>query len=269
MAGEVVRSKVEMKTFRSLVMSALVIATIGSFAAPAFAHAAYKSSDPPDDGQVASPPGEVTATFTEPLANGSFLEITDPCGERVDGGDVRIVGYDMSVSMSGAAAGRYTVFFRAFSTLDPHVTEGIFDFTATSGEPCAGEEPPETAASGDGSGGAPSGGGQHPAGHSASGSSSTASGDSSSAAPSGKPAARAGSGSAPNRDRDGAGRNGSRTAESVGQQVDLAASEDGNETVPSVWEGIRLEPFLTGLLLAAIIGAAGGKVYAGIMGPRA
>jgi methionine-rich copper-binding protein CopC len=257
-----------MKTFRWLVMSALVIATIGAFAAPAFAHAAYKSSNPPDDGQVASPPGEVTATFTEPLATGSFLQITDPCGERVDGGDVRIVGYDMSVSMSGAAAGRYTVFYRAFSTLDPHVTEGTFGFTATSGDACAGEQTPaDQTASGDSSGGAPSGGGQHPAGHAGSGRSSTAAGDTSSAAPTGKPAARARPGSAPKSDRDGAGRNGSRTAESVGQQVDLAASED--ETGPSVWEGIRLEPFLTGLLLAAIIGAAGGKVYAGIMGPRA
>jgi hypothetical protein len=51
--------------------------------------------------------------------------------------------------------------------------------------------------------------------------------------------------------------------------VDLAAEDEPQLEAPSVWEGIRLEPFLTGLLLAAIIGAAGGKMYAGIMGPRA
>ena len=48
----------------------------------------------------------------------------------------------------------------------------------------------------------------------------------------------------------------------------LAASDQEQEPKP-VWDGIELDSFLTGLLLAAIIGAAGGKIYAGIMGPRA
>jgi len=253
-----------MKTLRSLVLSTLVIAMIAAFAAPAFAHAAYKSSDPPDNGQVAGPPGEVTATFTEPLANGSFLEITDPCGERVDGGDVRIVGYDMSVSMSGAAAGRYTVFYRAFSTLDPHVTEGTFGFTATAGESCAGEEPSEEPDDpGDDTSTATESqdGSSNPASTAESGEDDSSGSVGADGGTRRRPAKAT---VAKKEDRPGAS---ARVANATGA-APLAAEAD-EEGAPSVWDGIRLEPFLTGLMLAAIIGAAGGKVYAGIMGPRA
>lgn len=255
-----------------LPLTAVVIATIAALTAPAAAHAAYKSSDPPDDGRVSSPPGEVTATFSEPLAGGSFLEITDPCGARVDGGDVRIVGYDMSVSMSGTAAGRYTVFYRAHSTLDPHVTQGTFGFTATSGETCAEDEGPSGQNnSGGGSSGAGSsgGGGSGSAATQSSGGGNGSSGDTAGteAGSGGREGQRTGN----DRDRSasgsGSGRSRARTAEN---EVGLAAADDPEQQeTRSVWEGIRLEPFLTGLLLAAIIGAAGGKMYAGIMGPRA
>lgn len=257
-------------------MMAVAVATIAALAAPAVAHAAYKSSDPPDDGRVSSPPSEVTATFSEPLAGGSFLEITDPCGDRVDGGDVRIVGYDMSVSMSGAAAGRYTVFYRAHSTLDPHVTQGTFGFTAASGDSCAGDEGPS---------------GQNSSGSASSGSASSGDGGSgSAAAQSSSGGSDSGDGSSDRvsstekgsdeRQRSDGGKNRNRSATASGSgpggtrggrddEVDLAAADEPQLEAPSVWEGIRLEPFLTGLLLAAIIGAAGGKMYAGIMGPRA
>lgn len=243
-----------------------VIAAIGAMATPAWAHAAYKSSDPPDRGQVSSPPGEVTATFTEPLGGGSFLQITDPCGQRVDGGDVRIVGYDMSVSMSGSAQGRYAVDYRAHSTLDPHVTEGTFSFTVTSGETCAGEqESPDqdeparerTDRGGDHTGSA-HGAGSDPA--------VTTRSPRGPREQTSEGSSRSRSGGAGNGARPGRGES-SRSLASD-DDVQLAAEEDEAEA-PSVWEGIRLEPFLTGLLLAAIIGAAGGKMYAGIMGPRA
>lgn len=269
MPGEVVRWMKDMKTLRIVPMLAVAIAVIAGLAAPAAAHAAYKSSDPPDAGQVSSPPGEVTATFSEPLAGGSFLEVSDPCGTRVDEGDVRIVGYDMSVSMSAAAAGRYTVFYRAFSTLDPHVTEGTFGFTAISGDACTGEAGPSgPAAPPEGSAGG--GGADEPREASVASGGSTSRDAGSDRTPRAGSPARAESGPASVRTGGKAAvgeRDKVRTGAGEGE-VDLAASPEEDESEPSVWDGIRLEPFLTGLLLAAIIGAAGGKMYAGIMGPR-
>lgn len=255
-----------MRVLKPLLTLALAAAAAAALVAPALAHAAYKSSDPPDDGQVSSPPAEVTATFTEPLAEGSFLQITDPCGERVDGGDVRIVGYDMSVSMTGAAAGRYTVFYRAFSTLDPHVTEGTFGFTASGGDGCAAPAPPsDQRGSTDGGSNATDDGSRSDDGSSgpvdvrSAGSEASSRTDRASAARSdrGSPNSQ---GTARKRSGTGSG--------SEQDDVRLAAETEETKS-PSVWDGIRLEPFLTGLLLAAIIGAAGGKMYAGIMGPRA
>ncbi len=55
--------------------------------APAWGHAAYTGSDPPDEGTVARPPSEVWAEYSEPIGPGSYLKIYDPCGARVDNGD--------------------------------------------------------------------------------------------------------------------------------------------------------------------------------------
>lgn len=242
----------------------------------ASAHAAYKGSDPPDNGKVGSPPSRVTAEFTEPLAGGSYLQVTDPCGDRVDGDDVSISGYTMSVSMSGDVAGRYVVFYRAHSQLDPHVTQGEFDFSATSGGRCAGSEPDAATGSGSGGGGGGGGGSGGSGGGSASGDTTAA--PSASTGSSG--AGSSGSGGTRQSANNGSrGRNGgdpSTRRDHSGFQPKRATvpniappeqREDAEK--PSVWDGIRLEPFLTGLLLASIIGAAGGKIYAGIMGPRA
>jgi hypothetical protein len=36
----------------------------------------------------------------------------------------------------------------------------------------------------------------------------------------------------------------------------------------SIWDGIPLGDFAISLVVAALIGAAGGRIYAGIVGPR-
>ncbi len=195
----------------------------------ASAHAAYESSTPANGATVSSPPSGVTAEFTEPLAEGSYLRVFDPCGDQVDNGDVQIVGYEMSVSMSASTAGTYRVGFFALSRLDPHDTSGEFSFDVTRGEACSGDRAGRSSRStergrGDGEQGA-RGGSKRPRG-------------------------------------GGPGRS----------SVDVALAADAQETKvvqASAWEGIPTRPFLAGLALAALIGAAGGKIYAGIMGPRA
>ncbi len=236
-------------------------------ATPAWGHAAYKDSDPADGATVSSAPSNVTAEFTEPLAGGSYLKVYDPCGRQVDAGDVSMVGYEMSVSMSGTAAGAYRVHFRAHSQLDPHVTEGDFGFTATEGEPCLGAETGTGTGSDQGSGGGSGDGGDSGAetvstATGGGGSSSTDAGAGGGGGGAGGGGANAGPGARratfpkPGRER--------------AQVPNIAAGRDDQaDEERSVWDGIRLESYLTGLLLAAVIGAAGGKIYAGIMGPRA
>ena len=228
----------------------------------ALGHAAYKSSEPGDRATVDSAPSRVTAEFTEPLADGSYLQVTDPCGAGVDAGDVNIVGYEMSVSMSGDKAGRYSVFYKAFSRLDPHVVEGTFSFTATSGASCPSAEE-ELVASEGGKEAAPrsaGGGGQAPSSGGGVEVAQASSND------------RAGEGGARSASRSGTG----GSSQPPGREPtsatvpNLAAPEETETPRPTgALEGIPLGPFVVSLLLAALIGAAGGKIYAGIMGPRA
>ena len=241
-------------------MTCLVPALLALAATPAGAHAAYKSSEPGSEETVASAPPRVTAEFTEPLAEGSYLRVTGPCGERVDAGDVEIVGYEMSVSMSGDHAGRYVVAFRAFSRLDPHVTQGEFFFTATEGDACAGSEPapasePEEQAGSDRSGSD----GDDAVTSAAPGAGDDASGEPQAAFETDRPGR--GAGIRPGRPFKLA----PERAVVPNLQVAAAREDEGS----GVWDGIPIASFVTGLLLAAVIGAAGGKIYAGIMGPRA
>lgn len=248
-----------------------LLAGLVTSAGVASAHAAYKSSDPADGATVSSPPSRVTAEFTEPLADGSYLQVTDPCGARVDAGDVSIVGYEMSVSMSGSRSGRYTVFYKAFSRLDPHVVEGTFEFTATSGSSCSPpEDDPEP--SGDSSGSSGSGGSNEPerSGGSDAGSSSRSTQ---------VDLAQGGAGGDDRRTRRASGERSDRSQRTSGvpgrppssARVPniTAPEEDGKARDDSVYDGIPMGSFAVSLLFAGLIGAAGGKIYAGIMGPRA
>jgi methionine-rich copper-binding protein CopC len=106
------------------------------FSGTGMAHAAYEYSEPNDGDKVSSPPAEVMANYTEPLSEGSYLKVYDPCGDKVDSGDVRIFNDEMTVSMEGDKSGSYRVDWLAISDIDPHSTRGSFTFTATSGETC-------------------------------------------------------------------------------------------------------------------------------------
>lgn len=246
-----------------LLVAASLVALLAALPGVASAHAAYKSSDPADGSSVSAAPSRVTAEFTEPLADGSFLQITDPCGSRVDGGDVSIVGYEMSVSMSGSRSGTYTVFYKALSQLDPHVVEGTFTFDVSSGEGCeppAEEPPPERTDPG------PSEDAQE---------TSTRDDDPLLAQ------ADAGGGGGRRGPAGGGGdfeieRSVRRSSRPPGKEPiaakvpNIAAPQPTDqEEGSSVYDGIPMGSFVISLLLAALIGAAGGKIYAGIMGPRA
>lgn len=247
----------------------LAVAAIVAAAPPAaLAHAAYKSSDPADRSTVASPPSRVTAEFTEPLTDSSSLSVFDPCGNQVDNGDSSPRGYEMSVTMSADKAGRYTVQFQAQSALDSHVTSGSFTFTSSGGDPCPGSEPPpepktgggsgsDGGGSGDGTEPAP-GGGTSQAGADPGGSAGAVGNDGSG----GGAPAKAGTGRSERPGRGARSGGGSRT----GSPVAFQPARDRAPDEPAPWD-LPLSGVVMAFVLCVLIGAAGGRVYAGIVAP--
>ena len=242
---------------RFCVIAAGVTAILGASVTGASAHAAYSGSNPPDESVVSTPPSEVTAEFTEPPAEGSSLSIVDECGRRVDNGDSANSGFEIRVTMSSTSKGTYTVSYRVTSGYDSHVTTGEFTFSSSGGDDCAGEEVVER----DGDEGTdenPGGGGSRDDG-------SVAREREGSGAVGGETSQGRSDREARRNDRrpGGRGRSGGDGA------IDRAARpplEPARDRAP--WDGIALQDFLVGMALAVLIGAAGGKVYAGIVGPR-
>jgi hypothetical protein len=236
----------------------------------AYAHAAYESSDPANESTVSSPPSRVTAEFTEPVVDDSRLEVFDPCGEQVDNGDSLVAADRITVSMSADKQGTYRVHFSVVSSVDGHPTSGDFIFTSSGGAPCPAEEPAEEEEpSGGGSGGGNEGAGGNS--EPGSGSAGETGGD------------QTGTGSARRADgrraiqRSSGDNRGPRSVEDRVKasrverepgDVASAPTAISMSGVAGIWEGIDLSQFLIALLVAAVIGAAGGFVYAGIMGPK-
>jgi methionine-rich copper-binding protein CopC len=244
----------------------LAVWLVGAIVAThAGAHAAYKASNPADESSMTQAPGEIWAEYTEPLQEGSWMKVFDPCGDQVDAGDVRVEGYRMYISMSGATQGTYKVTWLAASAIDPHTTKGTFVFTVTQGESCPGEEPAREGEPESGSDPGPDGGGDAP----------EQSSDDDAVSSDGAPVSSGDdSRSKVERDRD-AGRNGSGSARSRDDRGDdevLAQREtDGGAPAdepsqPGLLTGIPIGGLALALAIAAAIGAAGGFIYAGIMG---
>lgn len=253
----------------------LAILLLAVAAPAAQAHAAYESSDPADGATVASPPSRVTADFTEPLVDGSRLEVYDPCGERVDNGDSLVAGDRLTVTMSADKQGAYSVRFSVVSAVDGHPTNGDFGFTSSGGAPCGGEpeqeqeQPNEEPAGGGAGSGSGGGGGSGGSSESAASSSSTAGGGSSKEGASNERGASnsRGRNQPAGRDQRGSEPPARRLAAPKARVANIQpASAPGGAKQPRVWDGIPTGTFAVGLLLSAVIGAAGGKIYAGIMG---
>ncbi len=246
-----------------IVVAALAGALFGAFAAgPAQAHAAYKDSDPPDEATISQAPSEIWAEFTEPVSDASYLKVFSPCGDQVDDENSRADGYRIYITMSGNTSGEYRVEFFANSSIDTHNTRGEFTFTVTDGKACPGadtekevvkNERERNARDQDSNVGATTGGSDTSGG-------AVAAGDSR--------GQRRDSDPRHARHRDhGTGRKPARADR--GQQP-IAAPGDPNSQKDAdrsnIFTGIPIGGLLIALAFAALIGAAGGFIYAGIMG---
>lgn len=231
------------------ILSVLVVPSV------AWAHAAYKDSDPKDEATVASPPSSVWAEYTEPLQDGSNLEVYDPCGTRVDNDDTSITAYRMEVTMSADKAGTYSVRWVAASAVDPHVTRGTFTFSVTDGDTCDVATAPED----DGQQRGNTSRGNNSA-------SSVDTADAGAATTDRRERSQTERAQGPNaRERAGARQNAAAVNDTGLVQAQDTESEVGSD---GIWDGIPMDGFALALAIAAAIGAAGGRIYANIMGPR-
>lgn len=110
----------------------LVLFGLLAFAQHVSAHAILVRSDPEPNVSIENAPARVNVWFTESLEPGfSRLQVIDANGRQVDQNDSRVESSDatqMSVGLGALPRGVYSVAWRALSTVDGHVTRGVFSF---------------------------------------------------------------------------------------------------------------------------------------------
>lgn len=139
---------------RVLLVAVLLLLPLVGPAAPAQAHANMVGSDPPANAVIGKMPPELILWFTEaPELRFSEVQVVGPDGQRVDNGDLHVHGGDPRVSGIDARpgdprvlgvttkpnlpGGTYTVVWKVLSSVDGHVTRGLYAFSV--GAPSATE----------------------------------------------------------------------------------------------------------------------------------
>lgn len=115
---------------RLLAVLGLLVVVLGSWAAPASAHASLVTTSPADDALLDEAPETITLTFTEGVAvQADGVRVLDANGDRVDAGEASASGSTVSAPLrSGIGDGGYVVAWRAVSE-DGHPINGAFAFS--------------------------------------------------------------------------------------------------------------------------------------------
>ena len=243
---------------RIVFVTAVAAIALASFPAVAQAHPAYKASSPAANASVSQPPTEVWVEFTEMIDDGS-ITIYDPCGDRADHGEdeMNLTNDRVTTGAHGDKSGTYRVEWSVLGS-DGHNTRGEFTFTSTGGDACPGaeeeEEPEEERPRERVREERPTSDNEDSIG--SGGSDSDRDGD--------RSVVRG-------RNRENDTRQKRPTVKVQREQRDLAQQPtDPSEPAgdKGIWDGIPMGDFLMALGVAALIGAAGGRIYAGIVGPR-
>ena len=96
------------------------------------------SSEPAAGSEHHQPPGEVSASFSEPLDASSEFHVLDECGNKLNG-STSVFGNEMSTDISRTPSGTYTVHYSAVGLGGVSgTTEGAFDFVVHGGKSCDG-----------------------------------------------------------------------------------------------------------------------------------
>ena len=246
---------------KRILLAAMAALLLSCLSGTAWAHPAYKDSDPKAGATVPTPPTELWVEFTESIEDG-YVHVYDPCGERVDHGEPErnLTNDRITVGTHGDKAGAYRVEWEVLGS-DSHVTRGEFSFSSSDGDTCPveDEDDPET----------------EPEQPSNNDDDRTDTDTDPTTDDPRSPQERADAAESEQRDRtersDSPRRQDAPTDERDGDNDAVAQDQtiDAQETAAKgIWDGIPMGDFAIALVVAALIGAAGGRIYAGILGPR-
>ena len=121
--------------------------------APALGHGDLQGTSPEDGTTVGKRPERITITLTEAPSRGAEARATDGCKRGVPAG-VAVDGSDIVLTIDGGEPGKWTVSYRAVSSVDGHQTKGKFGFTVSGKKDCSreAEAPDDQIDAGDGPG---------------------------------------------------------------------------------------------------------------------
>ena len=125
---------------RVLVIAALSAAALVVAASPAAAHADLLETNPSPGEVLTKPPKVITLTFTEPVeTTARSVRVYGTDEQRVDDGEINVVGNTVRVPVPELDEGAYVVTWRVTST-DAHPIEGAFTFQVGTAGNASGRE---------------------------------------------------------------------------------------------------------------------------------
>lgn len=111
------------------VMVVLGLAPVAASAlAPPVAHARLKASNPVEGSVLAQAPTAVVLTFSREVSAPAAVAVTSPDGSRAGSGEPVVRGAEVSLPVTAAKEGTYTVGYRVV-TVDGHTIEGSYRFS--------------------------------------------------------------------------------------------------------------------------------------------
>jgi methionine-rich copper-binding protein CopC len=117
---------------------ALIALAVAGLSAVAYAHGEVRSTSPKADAVVESPPKRIAVRLTEAPSQDAVVRAKDGCGKQIVT-TVSVAQATITGAVTdGAQPGRWTVSWRAISTVDGHPTEGKFAFTVNGVTDCSG-----------------------------------------------------------------------------------------------------------------------------------
>jgi methionine-rich copper-binding protein CopC len=95
---------------------------------PPATHARLKASNPVEDSVLAQAPASVVLTFSRDVSAPAAVAVTSPSGDPVGSGEPVVLGTEVSLPVTAAEEGTYTVGYRVV-TVDGHTIEGSYQFS--------------------------------------------------------------------------------------------------------------------------------------------
>ena len=117
-------------------LAALVAGLVLLPVAPAAGHGEIQGTNPKQGSRVAEVPRRLAVTLTEAPGPGSQIRAVDGCKRKVRG-TVAQEGNDLVLAVTGGEPGRWTVSYRAISSVDGHLTKDRFAFAVAGRKDCS------------------------------------------------------------------------------------------------------------------------------------